>query len=138
MTRSKETIRRSGVSRGFVLVLAAMLLLAPHAARAGDTYLDAVEDMPLMEGLAETGDGGIVFDKPSGRIVRSVAEGDVAPSAVRAFYVETLPQLGWTRAKEYELIGELLIFRRENEQLEIQIVPVSANHTEVRFSIEPL
>ena len=138
MRRSKETIRRSGVSRGFVLVLAAMLLLAPHAARAGDTYLDAVEDMPLMEGLAETGDGGIVFDKPSGRIVRSVAEGDVAPSAVRAFYVETLPQLGWTRAKEYELIGELLIFRRENEQLEIQIVPVSANHTEVRFSIEPL
>ncbi|MBO6636033.1 hypothetical protein [Parvibaculum sp.] len=112
------------------------LLLAAVPAHA-EGFLDAVEDMPLMEGLAETGDGGIVFDKPAGRIVRSVAEGDVAPPAVRAFYIETLPQLGWTRAAEYELIGELLLFRREGEQLEIQIVPVSQSHTEVRFSIEP-
>jgi hypothetical protein len=117
------------------LLWGAFLLAAVPAHAEG--FLDAVEDMPLMEGLAETGDGGIVFDKPAGRIVRSVAEGDVAPSAVRAFYVETLPQLGWTRAAEYELIGELLLFRREGEQLEIQIVPVSQSHTEVRFSIEP-
>ena len=118
-------------------LLCCALLFAPLSAHA-QGFLDAVEDMPLMEGLAETGDGGIVFDKPAGRIVRSVAEGDVAPSDVRAFYVETLPQLGWTRAAEYELIGELLLFRREGEQLEIQIVPVSQTHTEVRFSIEPL
>lgn len=138
MTRRKETIRRFGPGLGLAFALGLALLLAPPAAQADDTYLDAVEDMPLMEGLAETGDGGIVFDKPAGRIVRSVAEGDVAPSAVRAFYVETLPQLGWTRAEQYELIGELLIFRREGEQLEIQIVPVSDSHTEVRFSIEPM
>jgi hypothetical protein len=48
-----------------------------------------------------------------------------------------LPQLGWTRAEEYELIGELLLFRREGEQLEIQIVPLSDSRTEVRFSIAP-
>lgn len=138
MTGSRETIRHLGAIRGFALALGLALLFAPPAARAADSYLDDVEDMPLMQGLAETGDGGIVFDKPSGRIVRSVAEGDVAPSTVRAFYVETLPQLGWTRAEQYELIGELLIFRREGEQLEIQIVPVSDSHTEVRFSIEPL
>lgn len=69
--------------------------------------------------------------------MRSVAEGDVAPASVRAFYAETLPQLGWTRAEEYELIGELLLFRREGEQLEIQIVPLSDSRTEVRFSIAP-
>ncbi|MEP2828635.1 hypothetical protein [Parvibaculum sp.] len=134
MTASKTQIGR----RGLALAFLAALLFMPRMASAGDSYLDAVEDMPLMQGLAETGDGGIIFDKPSGRIVRSVAEGDVAPTAVRAFYVNTLPQLGWTRAEQYELIGELLIFRRENEQLEIQIVPVSPSHTEVRFSIEPL
>ncbi|MEQ8826220.1 MAG: hypothetical protein RIC82_00385, partial [Parvibaculum sp.] len=80
------------------------LLLAAAPAHA-EGVPDAVADMPLMEGLAATGDGGIVFDKPAGRFVRSVAEGDDAPSAVRAFYLETLPQLGWTRAAEYELIG---------------------------------
>lgn len=121
---------------GAIALAAALTLAAPRVSFAGG-FLDAVEDMPLMEGLAETGDGGIVFDKPTGRIVRSVAEGDVAPSAVRAFYTETLPQLGWTRAEEIELIGELLLFRREDERLEIQIVPVSETHTEVRFSIVP-
>ncbi|MEQ9228557.1 MAG: hypothetical protein RLO15_19595 [Parvibaculum sp.] len=121
---------------GTIALVAALAFAMPRAAFAGG-FLDAVEDMPLMDGLAETGDGGIVFDKPTGRIVRCVAEGDVAPSAVRAFYIDTLPQLGWTRAEEEELIGELLLFRRENERLEIQIVPVSQTHTEVRFSIEP-
>ncbi|MDP1626098.1 hypothetical protein [Parvibaculum sp.] len=117
--------------------LVVALSFAPLHASFASGFLDAVEDMPLMDGLAETGDGGIVFDKPTGRIVRSVAEGDVPPSAVRAFYAETLPQLGWTRAEEAELIGDLLLFRREGERLELQIVPVSQTHTEVRFSIEP-
>ncbi len=121
---------------GAAALVVALSFAAPHASFASG-FLDAVEDMPLMDGLAETGDGGIVFDKPTGRIVRCVAEGDVAPSAVRAFYIDTLPQLGWTRAEEEELIGELLLFRREDERLEIQIVPVSQAHTEVRFSIEP-
>ncbi|MCF8470788.1 MAG: hypothetical protein K9G30_08380 [Parvibaculum sp.] len=119
------------------LVLGIILVAAPHMSRAASGFLDAVEDMPLMEGLHETGDGGIIFDKPTGRIVRSVAEGDVAPSAVRAFYTDTLPQLGWTRAQAFELIDGLLLFRREGERLEIQIVSVSDTHTEVRFSIEP-
>jgi len=100
-------------------------------------YLDAVEDMPLMEGLHETGDGGVVFDKPNGRIIRTVATGNVAPASVRRFYVETLPQLGWKRQKKLELIKDLLVFRREGERLEIQTVPETGGATEVRFSIEP-
>ncbi len=100
-------------------------------------YLDAVEDMPLMEGLHETGDGGVVFDKPNGRIIRTVAKGKVAPASVRRFYVETLPQLGWKRQKKLELIKDLLVFRREGERLEIQTVPETGGATEVRFSIEP-
>lgn len=100
-------------------------------------YLDAIEDMPLMEGLRETGDGGIVFDKPNGRIVRSVASGNVPAADVRRFYADTLPQLGWTRQKKLELIRDLLVFRREGERLEIQTVPAKDGGTEVRFSIEP-
>lgn len=111
-------------------------LVAAGEARATG-YLDAIEDMPLMEGIEETGEGGIVFDKPNGRIVRAVAEGKVGADEVRQFYAETLPQLGWTRAKELELIGDLLLFRREGERLEIQTVSELDGGTEVRFSIEP-
>lgn len=100
-------------------------------------YLDAVEDMPLMDGLHETGDGGVVFDKPNGRIIRSVATGKVTPASVRRFYIDTLPQLGWKRQKKLELIRNLLVFRREGERLEIQTVPETGGATEVRFSIEP-
>lgn len=120
---------------GFAVACCLPLALSPAAAQSA--YLDAVEDMPLMDGLAETGES-VVFDKPSGRILRSTAQGDVAPESVEAFYVETLPQLGWTRADEYEREGEggHLVFTREGEQLDIQILP-QAGGSEVRFSIEP-
>ncbi|MDR3500769.1 MAG: hypothetical protein P4L72_16260 [Parvibaculum sp.] len=108
-----------------------------HAEEKAGGYLDAVEDMPLMEGLHETGEGGIVFDKPNGRIVRAIAAGNVTPAAVRAFYIETLPQLGWKRLQKLELIADLLVFRRDTERLEIQTAPGTDGRTEVRFSIEP-
>lgn len=139
MTRRTMTLRR--MTRRLTHIFAAMLVSAlfavPGVARAADGFLSAVDDMPLMPGLAETGDGGIAFDKPTGRIVRAVATGDVSEKDVRSFYTGTLPQLGWVREKKLELIGDLLVFRRERERLEIQIVPESAAHTEVRFSIEP-
>lgn len=133
MTRA-ATLLAAGIAALFLLCAATL------QAYAASGYLGKVEDMPLMDGLSETGDGGIVFDKPTGRIVRAVARGDVAPADVRAFYVETLPQLGWARIKELELIGGLLLFRREGEKLEIQIVSQSSGaiaRTEVRFSITP-
>ena len=108
-----------------------------HAEEKASGYLDAVDDMPLMEGLHETGEGGIVFDKPNGRIVRSIAEGHVTIAAVRHFYVDTLPQLGWVRAKKLELIDDLLVFNRESERLEIEMAKEPNGMTEVRFSIEP-
>lgn len=125
------------ILRMMVLGFALCIGGAAMAAEKASGYLDAIEDMPLMEGLHETGEGGIVFDKPNGRIVRSIAQGRVTASAVRAFYIDSLPQLGWVRLPKLELIGDLLIFRREAERLEIQTVPKYDGATEVRFSIEP-
>ncbi len=129
---------------GRIVVLGAILCLgsatfvaSAQAEEKAAGYLDAVEDMPLMEGLHETGEGGIVFDKPNGRIVRSIAEGRVTETSVRHFYADTLPQLGWKRLKKLELIDDLLIFNREKERLEIEIVSEQKGITEVRFSIEP-
>lgn len=125
-----------------ILLLGSAAFVGTHASSAqaeekAAGYLDAVEDMPLMEGLHETGEGGIVFDKPNGRIVRSIAEGRVTVTSVRHFYTDTLPQLGWQRLKKLELIDDLLVFNRENERLEIEIVSEKKGITEVRFSIEP-
>lgn len=129
-------VARSWIGLAFCMGLVFSLSGFPTAARATG-YLDAVEDMPLMEGLTETGDGGIIFDKPDGRIVRTVATGKVTGKAVYDFYNTTLPQLGWVRRSDLELIKGLMIFRREQERLDIQIVPHASGETEVRFSIEP-
>jgi len=134
-------MRPSIIARhGTGLVLCAVLALclpAFHAPAWAAGYLDAVEDMPVMDGLTETGDGGIIFDKPDGRIVRTVATGNVTAQGVHDFYDATLPQLGWTRRPNLELIKGLMIFMREQERLDIQIVPHINGTTEVRFSIEP-
>lgn len=105
-------------------------------------FLDAVDDMPLMAGLTETGEG-VAFDKPDGRIIRTVARGSVTPDAVRRFYLETLPQLGWVLAGNGDQSGNgQLVFIREQERLEIHLDSQNQNTpqgaaTLVRFSIEP-
>ncbi len=125
------------LGRIFALLLFVVALPLATVASAQEKYLDAVEDMPLMDGLHETGEGGMVFDKPNGRIVRTIAEGRVGLTSARRFYENTLPQLGWVRHKKLELIGDLLVFDRESERLEIEFVPISGGKTQVRFSFEP-
>ncbi len=84
------------------------------AALAGEAaaFMAGVADLPLMPGLAEVPDAGVVFDKPAGRIVEAYAEGAVSRAAVTAFYISTLPNLGW-RAKAEAL------FQREGELLRL-------------------
>jgi hypothetical protein len=92
-------------------------------------YLMAVSDLPLMPGLAELPDVGLVFDQPSGRIVEAYAQGAVSRAAVRSFYLDTLPNLGW-RAKAEAL------FQREGEELRLDITGDDGALV-VRFTLQP-
>jgi len=77
-----------------ILALIATILLAFSSAFA-QQYVPGTEDLPLMKDLAAVQGTDVVFDKPEGRIVEATARGKVSKSAVRRFYGETLPQLGW-------------------------------------------
>ena len=115
--------------RAAVVALAlAMPQLASDAA-ADTAFVAGVEDLPLMPGLAEISGAATVFDAPQGRIVESFASGAVSADAVRSFYGQTLPQLGWTAAGPTE-------FRREGERLTLEIKP-AAGTTTVRFTLAP-
>ncbi|MCK5545775.1 MAG: hypothetical protein KAI27_00260 [Rhodospirillaceae bacterium] len=93
----------------------AVLVFAPFVGMAaGDSktnFLSVVDDLPLMAGLVETGDG-VQFESPQGRIVDVSATGNVGAPALRDFYENTLPHLGWTK------IGPGT-YRREGEVLTI-------------------
>ncbi len=92
-------------------------------------FVGGVEDLPLMAGLDEVAEAGMVFDKPAGRIVEAFAVGQVEARAVRAFYAAALPQLGWTQVGAGTFV-------REGESLIIDIEGDGATLT-VRFSIAP-
>lgn len=60
-------------------------------------FFSAIQDMPIMPGMHELADQTVMFDKPQGRIIETVAEIDsVSKEQVQAYYKETLPQLGWS------------------------------------------
>jgi hypothetical protein len=111
----------------FALALAAIGPGA-SAARAQTAYLSELEDVPLMPGLSEVPDAGVVFDKPSGRIVEVYAHGAVGRAQVESFYREALPQLGWK--------AEGGLFLREGETLEIDYLGADGDLA-VRFTLQP-
>ncbi len=108
----------------FALTLSA---LAPALAQA--RFVSGTEDLPLMTGLAEVEDGGMVFDTPAGRLVEARAEGAIAASAVREFYAQTLPQLGWHPLESGDYV-------REGEILTIDITEGNGRLA-VRFALTP-
>lgn len=51
-----------------------------------------------MPGLDELVDQTLIFDKPGGQIIESMAlMQEVKPAAVSAYYDQVLPQFGWRK-----------------------------------------
>lgn len=116
---------------GHVVLFGLFLLGAPVPALAEhrQAFVGGLEDLPLMDGLAEDRAAGLVFDKPDGRLVDAYASGPIAPEAVAAFYRETLPELGW------RVVGPL-VFERDGERLSIE-TEAAAGEVLVRFHLAP-
>ncbi len=114
--------------RLFIAVLLAGLLGAATPAPAA--FLDDIDDVPLMPGLTETADAAVVFETPQGRLVEATVQGPGSVAEVRRFYLETLPQLGWSPTGD-------LVFRRENETLTLHPTAGADGGVRVRFSLGP-
>ena len=114
-----------------LLFAAALFPVFPSVAQDAAGFVSTIEDLPLMPGLIEE-EGGLVFDSARGRIVEAYATGPVSAGAVRDFYDETLPQLGWRR------LGDS-VFRRENEILKVEFPggPGAAPPLTVGFRLMP-
>ena len=103
-----------------------------QAVPADGAFVEGIDDLPLMPGLVGIADQSLVFDKPDGRIVQAVATGRVRASAVRNFYADTAPQLGWKSAGEGR-------FTRDGESLRIELIDAGApgGALTVRFLVNP-
>ena len=134
MYAAAVSLRRICQGIGCALLVAAALSVAgaaplAEAAEVSRAYLRGIQDLPLMRELTELEEAGVVFDKPAGRIVISLAEGEVSEADILDFYANTLPQLGWT------LEGKAT-FHREGEVLRIEF-EANDKPLRVRFSLSP-
>ena len=112
--------------RHFVLI---GFCLTAFGAMAGERFLSAIHDLPLMPGLTEASGSAVVFSKPEGRIVEVAAHGAVKRAAVLGFYRRTLPQLGWR-------LDSKGAFVRERERLALGFSRASGRLV-VQFSLAP-
>lgn len=101
------------MSRLFALAV----LLAPAPPCAETAYFESIEDLPLPPGFLELG-ASPGFDAPEGFIVLGYAAGPTAPDAVRMFYEDALPALGWALSPG---LATDLVFSRGREQLTLRI-----------------
>lgn len=120
---------RSARSFAVLSFLICLGLSTPLAAQDPARYVAGVDDLPLMPGLDEMKDSGLIFDKPGGRIVEAFAAGALTRREVLAFYDTTLPQLGWRRDRS----GGYL---REGERLQLTLTEAAGGVT-VQFRLFP-
>ena len=105
---------------GWILVFGWLAGAGLSPALARDAYLSLAPDIPLAPGLSEFDGGQLVFDKPEGRIVSIEAERletQGADDGVPAFYLETLPNLGWQLNGADNSADNVLTFQRGGETL---------------------
>lgn len=107
----------------------AVFALLSGPATAADRFLSHFDDLPLPAGLTEQ-PNSVLFEADGGRIIETSAEGKVEAAAIRRFYDQSLPQLGWTKSGEGRYV-------RENESLTIVAGEENGN-TIVRFSLAPV
>jgi hypothetical protein len=107
-----------------------VVALAATPAHAAD-FLKAIEDVPLIAGMTEQAEP-VVFESDQGRVVKTVAEGQIDGARISSFYVATLPSLGWKQVAD----ADSLSFERENERLNITVSePASTRPVTIQFEL---
>ena len=100
----------------FLAVVLSTLFVFLGSANAA-SFLEGYEDIPIMKGLSQIKNDNFSFGNEEARLVEAVLTGSkVGFKSVKKFYVDTLPQLGWTYQGQR---GDSLLFYREGEALEI-------------------
>jgi hypothetical protein len=143
-TTVAHAVTVKGPGLGLVAMVAlAVIVGATGAAKAAGTdakpspaaqlFLEAMEDVPLMTGLAERPGAGVVFETAAGRIVEAEAvsrpAANLTVDRIMAFYGTTLVALGWRSVGQGR-------FAREGEILNITTAAADKG-LRVRFSLRP-
>lgn len=83
----------------------------------GASFIEGLEDVPLLNGLKQVPSDNISFGNEESRLVEAyLTSNKIGFKAVEKFYKDTLPQMGWTYQGKRD---ETLVFEREGEVIDI-------------------
>ena len=110
--------------RHTLIYIGALLLLSITAAATAQEppkleFFSVLQDTPIMPGLKELPEQTIIFDKPEGRIIESVAVIESGnKEGIQRYYETILPQFGWSKISNdsFARKTELLKISFENHQ----------------------
>ena len=125
-------IKKRHISRLSIFAITLVFLCSVSNAEQvpmSGNFLTTIEDIPVAPGMTELHSEKIIFETVGGRIAEAQVVGRKTPNTVRAFYRETLPQLGWKRIRND-------IYYREDEILSINVTR-SGNDTLATFMLKP-
>lgn len=89
------------------------------------SFIEGLEDVPVMEGLKQLPHDNISFGNEESRLVEAILTGNkISFGKVQRFYIDTLPQMGWSFEGKS---GGSLLFYRDRESLKI-----------IKESVQPL
>ena len=128
----KFSTQYTALSTAALLVLA-LVLAFPVTGRAFD-YIDGFDAVPVMDGMAQTDDGSLIFDKPGGRILEATIIGPVDHLSAMRFYDQTLRSLGWSPVGP-AATGKAQ-YAREDEALQIEQLDANGDTTLI-FRLNP-
>lgn len=114
----------------FSLILAGALWWSAETLAA--PFIEGFEDIPIPQGMSQIESDNISFGNEETRLVEAYLTGKgVSFSKVEAFYMNSLPQLGWSfQGKQ----GNAISFYRDGESLDI--VKEKSSPLTVRITIK--
>lgn len=111
-----------------LLILSLMLYSEARAA----TFIEGLEDVPIMTGMKQVPNDTLSFGNEESRLIEVILEGKKAAfGTVGNFYKTTLPQMGWIYQGKR---GKTFVFEREGEVMEIS--KESENPLRVRITVK--
>jgi len=111
-------------------VFFAALAASAGPAFAETVYFQDIPDLPMPAGFVEA-DTATGFQAGEGRLVFAEATGRGDGLAVRDFYQDTLPQLGWGESVE----NGALVFQRGRERLHLFLIREEAGVLRLRVQL---
>ena len=92
-------------------------LQSEEKTQPSNEFVQGSEDIPLLKGMEKSSEETFGFDSRSGSILTSEYVTKNSFKAVKKFYSQTLPQMGW---KLHATADHQITFKREKEKLEIE------------------